>query len=183
MTIKRQKESREDYLDLRRKTREQLRKEVVNVFLSEKKGWFEGDIQHVTHYKYFVEKLVDGRRIYLLRPTFLNKGIDFQVWIEKYDGIVDRRPSHKDLLADLRTKKQENPTEVRKLGAAILQVYDCEEPDVIIKRMALQFMKGFSVELLLKALKWLFIEQDVTYWNYDGRAMLRNALMKEVGED
>jgi hypothetical protein len=31
-------------------------------------------------------------------------------------------------------------------------------------------------EMLLKILKWLFIEQDITYWNYDGRQMLKMAI-------
>ncbi len=29
----------------------------------------------------------------------------------------------------------------------------------------------FSVEHILKTIKWLFIEQDIRYWNYSGRQM------------
>ena len=32
--------------------------------------------------------------------------------------------------------------------------------------------KGLNVELLVKVLKWLFIEQDIRCWNYSGREML-----------
>ena len=37
--------------------------------------------------------------------------------------------------------------------------------------------------MLLKILKWLFIEQDVTYWNYDGGQMLRMAIDEETKID
>lgn len=30
----------------------------------------------------------------------------------------------------------------------------------------------------MKSLKWLFIEQDVTYWNRSGRTMLYKSLSK-----
>lgn len=57
-------------------------------------------------------------------------------------------------------------------------VWNCREPDEIIKNNKVVFNKGMSVEMLLKVLKWLFIEQDITYWNYDGREMLRRAIKK-----
>ena len=41
------------------------------------------------------------------------------------------------------------------------------------------FHKGLTLEMLLKILKWLFIEQDITYWNYDGRQMLKMAIDNE----
>jgi hypothetical protein len=28
------------------------------------------------------------------------------------------------------------------------------------------------IEIILLAIKWLFIEQDITYWNWSGRDML-----------
>ena len=33
--------------------------------------------------------------------------------------------------------------------------------------------------ILLLAIRWLFIEQDITYWNTSERAMLMNHLMGE----
>ena len=38
------------------------------------------------------------------------------------------------------------------------------------------FTTGKSVELILKVIKWFFIEQDITYWNYSGRNMLMNGI-------
>lgn len=158
-------------------SREELRKNVVNKFLSEKGGYWKDGIKHVTRFKYFVEKLKDGKRIYLLRPTYLNKGIDFQVWVEKFDGVENRRPSHKDIFNDLELKKKENPKDLPQLTKMIDAVWKCQEPDSVIEKFSnVVFKKGFSIEMLLKILKWLFIEQDITYWNYDGRGMLRIAI-------
>lgn len=163
-------------LNLMSNSREELRKKTVDAFLSEQGGYWKDNIKHVTRYKYYVEKLKDGRQIFLLRPTFLNKGIDFQVWVEKLDGKEDRRPSHKDVFNDLDLKNKENPKDFSLLMKAIDDVWNCKEPDEVIKGLKINFKSGFEAELLLKILKWLFIEQDVTYWNYDGRGMLKLAI-------
>ena len=36
------------------------------------------------------------------------------------------------------------------------------------------------IVIIILAIKWLFIEQDVTYWNWSGRAMLMNGLEKNA---
>ena len=159
--------------ELRLNSREASRKKAVEAFLSEKAGYWQDGKKHVTRYKYFVEKIKDGRRVFLLRPTYLNKGIDFQVWVEKMDGSEDKRPSHKDVFKDLELKKKENPKEIALLKKAINMVWECQESDTVLKTVKLSFKQGFEPELLLKILKWLFIEQDITYWNYDGRGMLK----------
>lgn len=161
--------------------RKDLRKKIVDAFLSEKPGYWKDGKKHVTRYKYFVERLQDGGRVYLYRPTFLNKGIDFQVWVEKYDGKNDKRPSHKDIFNDLKLKMDKEPSKVNELLETITEVYGCEEPSEVIKNHPnLKFEHGMSVELILKVLKWLFIEQDITYWNYDGRRMLFLEIKKRV---
>lgn len=161
--------------------RDELMKKAVQTFISEKPGYWKDGRKHVTRYNYFVERLVDGRRIYLKRPTFLNKGIDFQVWVEKFDGEKDGRPSHKDIFRDIDLKKSESPENITKLVTAIDRVWNCEEPDKVLKELDFKYKSGFSTEMLLKILKWLFIEQDITYWNYDGRIMLRMAINEHLG--
>ncbi len=161
-------------------TRKELRDSIILKFLEEKPGHWLNGIKHVSRYKYFVERLDDGRRIYLLRPTFLNKGIDFQVWVEKFDKRGDQKPSHGNMISDLKLKRQEDNDAYKNLLEAIDRVWNCEEPDNVIKDIKFTFKSGYSIELILKVLKWLFIEQDITYWNYDGRTMLRMAIDKEV---
>ena len=51
------------------------------------------------------------------------------------------------------------------------KTYYCEYADLSILD-SLDFKSGFSCDLLVKTLKWLFIEQDIRYWNYSGRDML-----------
>ena len=158
-----------------------LRYQLVNEFLTEKKGyWTEEGRQVVTRYKYFVETLQDGRQIYLSRPTFLNKGIDFTVVVERFDGVKDKLPSHPDLISDILLTKRIGQAKIGKLLSAIERVWLCEDPDEVLKDTDLAFKPGLSADLVLKALKWLFIEQDITYWNYDGRMMLWNGIRNAV---
>lgn len=167
-------------LNLSGSSRKELRDKTISKFLEEHSGYWVDGKKHVTRYKYFVEQLKDGRRIYLLRPTFLNKGIDFQVWVERMNGEEDKRPSHKNVIEDLKLKKLESSSKIKLLMSLITEVWNCKEPDACLKENPLSFKGGFSVELLLKILKWLFIEQDITYWNYDGRTMLKMSLDKEL---
>jgi hypothetical protein len=169
--------------DLRLSSRAQLREAVVQKFLQEKPGYWKNGIKHVTTYKYFVEKAKDGRRLYLLRPTFLNKGIDFQVWVERLNEVKDIRPSHQTVFRDLKLKRSENPMKTDALLDAIDLVWLCTEPDVALAEIGdPSLTSGMPSDLLLKILKWLFIEQDLTYWNYDGRGMLRLAINTELGK-
>lgn len=172
------KEFYEVSFSLKEASRKLLRDKAVKKFLEEKKGYWEDGIQHISSYCYCVETTSDGCKVYLLRPTFLNKGIDFQVWISGKSLSKDNfRPSHKDIFNDLRVKHKESHKQFHLLLEAIDKVWNCEDPDEVLK--GLNFKEGFSAELLLKILKWLFIEQDITYWNYDGRAMLKNGIDKE----
>lgn len=44
------------------------------------------------------------------------------------------------------------------------------------------FKKGAKVEILLKIVKWLFIMEDIVYWDNEGRSFLFNFL-KYVAEE
>lgn len=56
-------------------------------------------------------------------------------------------------------------------------VFNCQEPNLILKNNPnVNFNTGFSVELILKILKWFFIEQDIRDWNYSGRGMFFSGL-------
>jgi len=62
-----------------------------------------------TKYRYFVEQLNDGTRIYLERPGRLNKGCDFVIYIEnhiQYKNGNNKPPKHNDILSDLAVKKK-----------------------------------------------------------------------------
>lgn len=159
------------------KTREQARKTLIQSFLNEKAG--TGRKELASRHLYFVETLKDGRRIYLKRPASLNKGFDFEIWVKNWAQGRDGRPSHKLILRDLRRKCKKNSRKYISLKRAIDGVYRCQEPDKLVHKFRrLRFKTGIGVELLLKVLKWMFIEQDMTYWNWSGRAMLKAEIDK-----
>lgn len=84
-------------------------------------------------------------------------------------------PSHRSIHSDLSAKKAESPTEFKKLHLLVKRIYNCEDVSNT-ELISLHFKSGHSAELILKSIKWLFIEQDITYWNWSGRDMLYSGL-------
>ncbi|WP_294427178.1 DNA adenine methylase [uncultured Streptococcus sp.] len=154
-------------------TRNEVRMRVVNKFSQENPGLGSGE--DASKYKYFVETLETGDRVYLQRPANLHNGFDFLVCVENMDysepGKRKRNfPKHTDFGKDLQIKKDENPEMYKKLYDLLHKVFSCEDvSDNEIE--ALTFKKGYPVDQIVKTMKWLFIEQDIRYWNYSGRNM------------
>lgn len=153
------------------KSRQDLREIVVKKFLEEGPGTGTGD--DTSHYRYNVETLANGKRVYLTRPARLKKGFDFLINVEGMQFQTNREyPKHDDIFDDLKQKQEKNPSMARKLYDAIKEVFECKDPDdVLPKYSSVNFGIGYSVELILKVLKWFFIEQDIRDWNYSGRLM------------
>lgn len=156
-----------------------IRHSLINIFLEEEPGQGRGEL--CSHYIYYVDSLADGKRVFLKRPARLNKGFDFEVHIENTNFGTARwrtMPSHKDIVQDLLVKYEEDSDEYDKLIVIIEKLYACEEvSDEEIR--SLNFNNGFPVEAIVKSIKWLFIEQDVTYWNWSGRNMLYSHIMDQ----
>ncbi len=174
-------EPHEVTLKISHKSRKELRDTLIQEFLKENGGYVKAGKKYVQSYRYYVETLTNGKRVFLQRPAYLNKGMDFQVYLEGfavYKNGKDKPPSHDSVISDLRIKKAENPNEFLKLLKMIDRVWNCEEPIDVLKSAEIKFKGGVSVEAILYVLKWLFIEQDMTYWSYDGRAMLK----REIGK-
>lgn len=157
-------------------SREELRRIVVNKFLDEKPGLGTGDL--TSRHRYYVETLDDGRRIYLDRPAYLKKGFDFRINVERTRFQNNKEyPKHDDIFDDLNAKIKDNPKAYKKLHEAIIRVYNCEDPsDILPEYQTLKFNTGHPVDLILKVIKWFFIEQDIRDWNYSGRHMFKEAL-------
>lgn len=147
---------------------------VVNVFAAEEPG--TGGGEDASKYIYYVETLRSGDRVYLQRPVNIYKGFDFLVCVENanYATHGKRRrssPKHEDLCADLQVKKKENREMYSRLYGLLRRVFECEDvPDADMD--AIHFKAGLPVDHILKTIKWLFIEQDIRFWNYSGRNML-----------
>lgn len=150
--------------------------------------WLEEE--EYTNYRYNVETCHDGKRVYLLRPTWLNKGFDFQVNLEGFSSITrtsrkgptKEMPSHKDVVHDLAQKVSADPAAASVLYSAICDVYDCRDVgEILAEHPVLSDLSvGLSAEKVLLIVKWLFVEQDLTYWLQTGRNMLISGIEKNV---
>ena len=152
-------------------TRNEVRMRVVNIFSQETPGTSE----EASKYIYYVETLNDGNRVYLQRPAWLHNGFDFLVCVENtnYAAAGARRrsaPTHNDFYEDLLEKKAENPDMYNRFHGLLRKIYECHDvtEDEINE---IHFDSGFDADHILKVVKWLFIEQDIRYWNNSGRCM------------
>ena len=147
---------------------------VVNSFIKtehKKKG------RGIT-FRYPVENLPNGESLFIARPGH-KKNFDFKVIIPENSGLGEG--SHIEIAADLRTKRRENTKKFAQLLHALTEIYNCSENDIdkiLSNRTGLQnsFRSGANVEFLLKVIKWLFIMEDIVYWDNEGRAFLFNFL-------
>jgi len=154
-------------------TRNEVRMRVVNKFAEEEPGI--GKDEMASRYIYFVETLSNGDRVYLQRPANLHNGFDFLVCVENANyakpGMRKRNyPKHDDFEQDLLKKKKENPEMFKKLYRILRRIFECHDvSEEEINRI--KFNVGLPVDHIVKTTKWLFIEQDIRYWNYSGRYM------------
>lgn len=127
-------------------------------------------------YRYFVENLENGNRIYLERPGRLNKGCDFIIFIENhilFNNGNDKPPRHDFIIDDLALKKRNlTPAEWALLLQSIECIYNCQNFQTAYRLCHNLPASGETYELILKTIRWLFIEQDITYWSGQGRNML-----------
>lgn len=166
------------YFTLPSGNRETKRLALVSQFLNEAPGSGNGD--SASRYQYNVETF-QNYSIYLLRPTRLNKGFDFTVNISGLafkKSRVYHAPSHDDIIDALESCKANNPSEYPRIKSAIHDIYNCEDPDLSLIHADFYDFNGVShpIQIILLAIKWLFMEQDCAYWNYSGRQMFFDAL-------
>jgi len=137
----------------------------------------QGTGKLVSRYKYTVERFSDGRKLHLIRPAQYKMGFDFQIWMENWNkSNTNKMPSYNDIILDLRLKEEENMYYFRILINAIEKIFICEDDDRILnwlKVKNIQFSAGEGIDVLLKIIKWMFIEQDIRYWNFSGRLKLK----------
>lgn len=158
--------------------RNEVRMRVIDAFSREVAGKGKGDL--ASKYTYFVETLKSGNRVYLKRPARFHNGFDFVVCVENTNyAQAGKRwrnyPRQDDIIADLKRKRRNNSQMYSRLYLLIDKVYNC--CDVTDDEMEdISFAVGFPVDSIIKIVKWLFIEQDIRYWNYSGRAMLFSAI-------
>lgn len=134
-------------------------------------------------YRYNVETFSGDGIVYLHRPAFLNKGCDFTVHctplISRDDGKKFTNPRHQDLVREILHISVQSPTLKTEMLRSINDVYECKNVNLVSAEVCSKFHDrelSDRFERVLKVLKWLYIEQDITDWNTSGRAMLMNSI-------
>lgn len=161
-------------------SREDVRRELLMLFSNELPGSGAGELS--SRYRYCVD-IYEKFKIILDRPAPLNKGLDFIVRIEGLFFKKNRRynnPGHSDIISALSYAKSqltENNYGIIKEELNHLFVENQCSVDKIRNFYFLDYEGNeHPIAIILLAAKWLFIEQDMTYWNWSGRYMLWNAL-------
>lgn len=163
-------------------TRSEIRREVINHFLNEQPGLGIG-INASTNI-YIVEQY-GNYAVQLKRPAKLNKGMDFTVEVFGFmfkhnTKRAHKNPSHNDIINILQTYKNNNPNHYNCVKAIIMDFYNCADINLNNLAPLPTFIDYLGhqrpIEVILYCIKWLFIEQDITYWNWSGKAMLFNTL-------
>ena len=124
--------------------------------------------------KYNVDRLSDGATVFLIRPAWLNKGYDFKVCVEGWDQSANPAPRHTEIYSDLFWKREQDGEDAfEALCEAVFEVHQGKSADAVLASYEdrFDFSVGRTPEALLRPLPWLFIEQDIRFWNYTGRNM------------
>jgi len=151
--------------------------ELINLYIKNKpREEFRDLLEKVKYRGYEVEQLSDGRKIVVTKPggkfTFGRiRREDFMVWVYNPNDSSLWLISHKDIYRDLEEKSKANPHETIKIIDALERVYNGEDPDDIINGANLSNPHGESLELLLKAYKWIWGQEDCNYPEGKGRTM------------
>lgn len=160
------------------KTREEIRSYIIKSFLKENPGKGKGDL--ASRYEYLIKKFNMGEEIYLSRPG-RHYGVDFAIKVKGFTFYSNKNrklstPAHYNVLMDLEKKKKTNPKEYENLKTQIDNVFNLKSYDDNIKFFSDE--SSIPTYILLELIKWFFIEQDITYWNYSGRNMFKKEIDK-----
>jgi hypothetical protein len=180
----------EDLTENHAKNRNILREKALTEFLKEIPG--RGTKELASDYRYDVENLDNGDVIFITRPVALNKGFDFIIHVSNYTFSNGKDfPRHDDIFNDIKQKIELVGRDLRgslkeDLYYIFEKVYYCVNTDLIIENFELSDesfnnLPGYSLEMLLKVIKWFFIEQDIRYWNWSGRKKFWDGLTEIIG--
>ena len=166
-------------------SREDVRRKVVLEFLDEKFGTGKGEL--TSRYNYTVEQFSEYSVI-LRRPATLNWGFDFVVetpgiYYKQEGGRRHQNPSHKDIVQILhQVKNNIGVDKYERVKNLIWEIFSLKDFNINdISDISFFDADGIArpLSILLLAIRWLFIEQDITYWNTSGRSMLMNHLLEQ----
>lgn len=148
---------------------------------------FATAIESIPYRGYEVEDITDGRKIVIVKPGGKQsfgriRKEDFFVFIYNPQERTLWQISHKQIYNDLVEKSQNDKNQTINLLQAFEQVYIGKEPDEILQKMKIDTSTGEIPEVLLKAYKWIWGQEDVNYPTGKGRAMSWEGWEKENEE-
>ena len=133
-------------------------------------------LEKVRYRGYEVEQLADGRKIVITKPggKFVFGKVrreDFMVWVYNSNDSTLWLISHKDIYNDLAGKGEVEPKTTIEIIDALKRVFNGEEPDGVLKSTELNNPGGEPPDVLLKAYKWIWGQEDCNYPEGEGREM------------
>lgn len=161
--------------------------ELINLKIENRpREEFRKLLEKVKYRGYEVEQLTDGKKVVITKPggKFVFgrvKREDFMVWVYNPNESILWLISHKDIYNDLEEKGEIDPKETIKIIDALERVFDGEEPDEVLKNSELTISSGEPPEVLLKAYKWIWGQEDCNYPEGEGREMSMKSI-KELRE-
>lgn len=163
-------------------TREDARQKVVLEFLNENFGTGKEDL--ASRYEYTVETYNDYS-ILLKRPGNRKKGFDFSV---NTIGIFYKKkrrytaPTFDDIKNALSYSKEHFSNEYESVKQIIEQIFNVKAYDLSTIK-DIKFIdyerKEHPIVVMLLAIKWIFIAEDISYWNWSGRNKFMNELKEQ----
>ncbi|MFQ6121828.1 MAG: hypothetical protein ACE5LA_02040, partial [Dehalococcoidales bacterium] len=97
---------------------------------------------------------------------------DIMVWVYNPRDSTLWLITHNDIYNDLAQKGGQNAAETVEIINRLEEVYNGKEPDDVLQRLSVSKPYiGEHPELLLKAYKWIWGQEDVNYPDGKGRAM------------
>lgn len=144
---------------------------------------FRKSVEAIKYKGYEVETIKDGRRIIITKPggkfSFgMIKREDFMVWVFNTEQRTLWLISHQNIMDDLEEKGDANPEDTIKIINALEEVYKGVDPSDVLKKYVLKSTHGESPEVILKAYKWIWGQEDVNYPDGKGRSMSWEGLKK-----
>ena len=145
-------------------------------------------LEEVEYRGYEVENLADGRKIVITKPGGkrvygMVRREDFMVWIHNPRDSTLWLITHANIYNDLIEKGEENPNDTVKVIDMLEEVYNGKEPDDVLKEIKVDTaLPGENPELLLKAYKWIWGQEDCNAPTGKGRAMSWEGWEKREGK-
>ena len=143
--------------------RNEIVKKVVNTFIENE---YHQKAKGVI-FRYPVEKLPNNIYLYISRPGH-KKNFDFKVEITEEMFLEEGK--HDQIALCLRYIKHNYPKEFNVLMKAIDKIFHCIEnnADNLLKKyinLKKPCKTGIVPGTILKILKWMFIMEDIVYWD------------------